>query len=63
MNGTRKKATDSRPATADPDATAEPADGVPEGSANRAAWKYILLAGIFLAWAGFLLYCALAGNV
>jgi hypothetical protein len=32
---------------------------VPGQSKNRAAWKYALLALIFLAWLGFLIYCAL----
>jgi hypothetical protein len=37
-------------------------DGVPDVSARRPAWKYVLIAAIFLAWVGFLIYCGLAGS-
>jgi len=35
---------------------------LPCQSPNRAAWKYVLLAAIFLAWLAFLIYCAVGGN-
>ncbi len=38
-------------------------DGIPDRSSRPAIWKYALLAVIFLAWVGFLIYCYLAGNV
>jgi len=52
------------PATHGQDAHATPprppGEGeVPGQSRNRAAWKYVLLALIFLTWFGFLIYCAL----
>jgi len=31
--------------------------------AERPLGKYLILAGIFLAWLAFLIYCAVAGNV
>lgn len=37
-------------------------DGVPDVSPRRPAWKYALIAGVFAVWAGFLVYCAMAGN-
>jgi hypothetical protein len=37
-------------------------DGIPDRSSNPAAWKYLLLAAIFLAWVAFLVYCQLAGG-
>ena len=47
-------------------AAAAPAPGGPEGipgrSPNPAAWKYVLLAAIVLAWLAFLVYCQQAGN-
>ena len=61
-----KKAPD--PARAEDAASAKaPGNGPPEErlpcqSANRAAWKYALLAVIFLAWLAFLIYCAIGGN-
>lgn len=36
-------------------------DGIPNRSASLRAWKYILLAAVFGAWVGFLLYCRIAG--
>ncbi len=47
-----------------PQAPAEPAsvvDGVPDRSPRPAAWKYVLLAVVFLAWVGFLIVCRIAG--
>ena len=37
-------------------------DGVPDVSSNRPAWKYALIAVIFLVWTGFLIYCSIAGS-
>ena len=41
---------------------AREAEEIPGRSPNRAAWKYVLLAAIFLAWLAFLIYCAVGGN-
>jgi hypothetical protein len=38
-------------------------DGIPDRSARPVAWKYVVLAAIFLGWVAFLIYCALAGNL
>ncbi|HOF18564.1 MAG TPA: hypothetical protein PK082_06615 [Phycisphaerae bacterium] len=41
----------------------EPVDvveGIPDRSNRRSAWKYFLLAAIFLLWLAFLVYCQLA---
>lgn len=32
-------------------------EGIPDRSATRPLWKYLLIAGVFLAWIGFLIYC------
>ncbi len=37
-------------------------DGVPDRSPHPAVWKYLLLAGAFLAWMAFLLYCQFGGG-
>lgn len=37
-------------------------DGMPDHSQHPALWKYLVLAAIFLAWLGFLVYCQLAGG-
>ena len=37
-------------------------DGIPDRSIRPAAWKYLLIVAIFLAWVGFLVYCRLAGR-
>jgi|GEM_PF-1735267 len=37
-------------------------DGVPDRAPSRPLWKLLLLAGIFLAWVAFLVYCAVAGG-
>lgn len=36
-------------------------DGIPDRSPRPARWKYLVILGIFLAWAAFLVYCGLAG--
>lgn len=36
-------------------------DGIPDRSPNAAAWKLLVLGGVFLAWIGFLIYCRIAG--
>jgi len=41
-----------------PPAARDVRDGIPDRSANPAAWKYVLLAGVFLAWAAFLVWLA-----
>ena len=33
-------------------------DGIPDRQAGRSRWKLLILAGIFVAWIAFLLYCA-----
>ena len=37
-------------------------DGIPDRAENPPRWKYVLIAAVFLAWLGFLIYCAAAGN-
>ena len=37
-------------------------NGIPDRSIRPAAWKYLLIVAIFLAWVGFLVYCRLAGR-
>ena len=49
-----------RPAAAPPGT--EGGEGIPGRSPNPAAWKYVLLAAIVLAWLAFLVYCQQAGN-
>jgi|WetSurMetagenome_2_1015567.scaffolds.fasta_scaffold732039_2 hypothetical protein len=41
-------------------ANAPGAEGMPCRSANRAAWKYALLAAAFLAWLAFLIWVAVS---
>lgn len=36
-------------------------DGIPGRNANTAAWKYILLVILFLAWVAFLIYIRSGG--
>jgi hypothetical protein len=36
---------------------------IPDVPTRRNLLKYILIAAAFLAWAGFLIYCGLAGGV
>lgn len=38
-------------------------DGIPDRSPSPRRWKYALLAGIFLAWLAFLIYCLVTGGV
>lgn len=38
-------------------------DGIPDRQANPPAWKYVLMAAIFLGWVGFLVYCLIAGRL
>ena len=38
-------------------------DGIPDRAARTPAWKYIVIAAIFLAWVAFLVYCWLASNL
>ena len=38
-------------------------DGVPDRAPHPAVWKYLLLAGVFLAWMAFLLYCQFGGGL
>jgi hypothetical protein len=35
-------------------------DGIPDRDERPGWWKYAILAALFLAWLGFLTYCALA---
>ncbi len=37
-------------------------DGIPDRSPHRSAWKYMLMAAVFVLWVGFLIYCATACN-
>lgn len=54
---------DGKPAPETPEPPINRIDGVPDVSSRRPWWKYAIVAGIFLAWAAFLLYCGLAANV
>jgi hypothetical protein len=38
-------------------------DGIPDRSDRPAAWKRVVLALVFLAWLGFLIYCAAAAHI
>ena len=37
-------------------------DGIPDRSADRSVWKYVVMAAVFSAWLAFLAYCWLAGG-
>lgn len=37
-------------------------DGIPDRSANCAAWKYLVLAIVFVAWIAFLIYCQIVAK-
>ena len=37
-------------------------DGIPDRRERTPAWKYVLIAVMFLGWLAFLIYCAAAGN-
>jgi len=43
-----------------PPAPVNVVDGMPDRSERPRLWKYLLLAGVFAAWIGFLIYCQLA---
>jgi len=58
----KQKIRESQKPTAAP-APADMIDGIPDASAHRSRWKYAVIAAVFLAWVGFLVYCALAGGV
>ena len=63
---TRRADKTKRKARARPEAPAPPrpvdvVDGIPDRAARAPLWRYLLLVGLFLAWLGFLIYCAAAG--
>jgi hypothetical protein len=37
-------------------------DGIPDRRPTTPRWRYAVIAAVFLAWLGFLVYCAAAGN-
>jgi hypothetical protein len=37
-------------------------DGIPDRAARARGWYYALLAGAFLIWVAFLVYCQVAGK-
>ena len=37
-------------------------DGIPDRAPRRSPWKILLIAGVFLAWLAFLIYCQVAGS-
>ena len=45
---------------ADPPQPRDVVDGIPDRSSRRPAWKYIVLAAIFLGWLALLIYFAAA---
>jgi len=59
---TRKADNAKREDRAAPPEPVDVVDGVPDRAARAPLWRYLLLLGIFLAWLGFLIYCAAAGN-
>jgi len=38
-------------------------DGIPDRTSRSSWWKYAILAGIFLAWVGFLISCKIIGSL
>ena len=38
-------------------------DGIPDRSERTPAWRYVVLAAVFLCWLAFLIYCAAGGGV
>ncbi len=56
----QKAARRSDPPAEPPPTPVDVVDGIPDRSANPAAWKGILAAAIFLAWVAFLVFCAVA---
>jgi len=38
-------------------------DGIPDRRERPAGWRYGLLAGVFVGWVAFLIYCALSGRL
>ncbi|MCD6377535.1 MAG: hypothetical protein J7L99_01650 [Planctomycetes bacterium] len=38
-------------------------DGIPDRTSRPSWWKYAILAGIFLAWVGFLIACKIIGSL
>ena len=37
-------------------------DGIPDRCKRIFTWKYVLIAVVFIAWVGFLIYCQIAGT-
>jgi len=47
-----------------PPAPTDPIDvvgGIPDRQSRPPRWKFVVLAGVFVAWVAFMLYCQLAG--
>jgi len=57
-----KRAAEAKRDTAPPPGPIDVVDGIPDRQAGSPRWKLVVLAGIFLAWLAFLLYCQLAGS-
>jgi hypothetical protein len=57
----RKQPADAKRDQAPPPGPIDVVDGIPDRQAGRSVWKLLVLAGIFVAWIAFLLYCGLAG--
>ncbi len=49
------------PAPAPPPEPIDVVDGIADRQANPPRWKLLALAGLFVAWVAFMLYCQLAG--
>lgn len=50
------------PATVEPPQPVDVIDGIPNRSAHRPLWKYLLVAAAFLAWCGILVTLFLLGR-
>jgi hypothetical protein len=46
----------------EPPAPVDVRDGIPDRSERRGRWPILVLLGVFLAWLGFLIYCAVGGS-
>lgn len=57
----RKQHAARKPDQAQPAEPVDVVDGIPDRQADPPRWKLLALAGVFLAWIAFLLYCQLGG--
>ena len=57
----KKHPTTPKPELPMPPGPIDVVDGIPDRQWSPARWKLLALAGVFVAWIAFLLYCQLAG--